>query len=174
MSRFSLEESQRAEFSRKSGEKSADSQNVRGFTLMELLLAMAVFALVVSVAIPGLSQYIDRSNEANAISDMGRIVLELQRFRLANGDQLPDSLDQVNWTELDPWGNPYEYLRIAGANPNPGQLRKDQNLVPVNTDFDLYSLGKDGESVPPFTSGKSRDDIVRAANGAFFGRAEDY
>ena len=53
-------------------------------------------------------------------------------------------------------------------------VRKDKNLVPINTDFDLYSLGKDGLSAGPLTAKDSRDDIVRANNGAFIGRAEDY
>jgi general secretion pathway protein G len=73
----------------------------------------------------------------------------------------------------DPWGRPYQYLNIALA-PNPGVLRKDKNLVPINTDYDLYSLGRDGDSVPPLNAAKSRDDIVRANNGAFIGKGEDY
>jgi general secretion pathway protein G len=57
---------------------------------------------------------------------------------------------------------------------NPGQMRKDKNMVPINTDFDLYSMGKDGESVLPLTAKKSQDDIVRASNGAFVGLGSDY
>jgi general secretion pathway protein G len=53
-------------------------------------------------------------------------------------------------------------------------MRKDKNLVPINTDFDLYSLGKDGESVGPLTAIPSRDDIVRANNGSYIGRADSY
>jgi general secretion pathway protein G len=54
------------------------------------------------------------------------------------------------------------------------QTRKDKNLVPLNSDFDLYSKGPDGESVPALTAGVSRDDIVRANDGAFIGVAADY
>lgn len=59
----------------------------------------------------------------------------------------------------------------AGAN---GQARKDRNLVPINSDFDLYSMGRDGQSAPPLTAKVSRDDIVRANNGGFVGLASDY
>ena len=55
-----------------------------------------------------------------------------------------------------------------------GQLRKDKNLVPINTDYDLYSKGPDGKSVTPLTANSSRDDIIRANNGAYVGEAEDY
>jgi general secretion pathway protein G len=61
---------------------------------------------------------------------------------------------------------------MVGANR--GQMRKDRNLVPINTDFDLYSMGKDGETVMPLTTPKSQDDIVRASNGAFVGLGSDY
>jgi general secretion pathway protein G len=44
----------------------------------------------------------------------------------------------------------------------------------VNTDFDLYSKGKDGKSKIPFTAKASRDDIVRANNGRYIGPVSDY
>jgi hypothetical protein len=55
-----------------------------------------------------------------------------------------------------------------------GHARKDHSLVPINTDFDLYSMGPDGRSSPPLTAQHSRDDIVRANNGAFIGIASEY
>jgi general secretion pathway protein G len=54
------------------------------------------------------------------------------------------------------------------------EVRKDRNLVPINTDFDLYSVGPDGDSQAPLTAAASRDDIVRANDGRFIGKAEDY
>ena len=53
-------------------------------------------------------------------------------------------------------------------------MRKDKNLVPVNDDYDLYSMGKNGTTSMPFNSARGRDDIVRANNGRFIGLAEDY
>jgi len=55
-----------------------------------------------------------------------------------------------------------------------GDVRRDKNLVPINTDFDLYSVGKDGDTATALTARQSRDDIVRANNGGYIGRAEDY
>jgi len=62
----------------------------------------------------------------------------------------------------------------GGGGGGAAQARKDRFLVPINTDFDLYSMGKDGESVPALTAAKSRDDVVRAANGAFIGLASKF
>jgi general secretion pathway protein G len=53
-------------------------------------------------------------------------------------------------------------------------MRKDRNLVPINSDYDLYSVGPDGDSSLPLTAATSRDDIVRANDGRFIGKAEDY
>ena len=50
-----------------------------------------------------------------------------------------------------------------------GHRRKDHSLVPVNSDYDLYSMGPDGDSQAPFTAQASRDDIVRASNGGYIG-----
>ena len=53
-------------------------------------------------------------------------------------------------------------------------MRKDRNLVPINTDYDLYSKGPDGASSPPLTARAGQDDIVRANDGAYIGVAADY
>lgn len=53
-------------------------------------------------------------------------------------------------------------------------MRKDHSLVPINSDYDLYSMGPDGKSQAPLTANASRDDIIRANNGAFYGKASNY
>jgi general secretion pathway protein G len=58
--------------------------------------------------------------------------------------------------------------------PKGVKIRKDRSLHPLNTDFDLYSLGADGRSVAPLTAKQSHDDIIRANNGGYYGYGEDY
>ena len=53
-------------------------------------------------------------------------------------------------------------------------MRKDHNLVPVNSDFDLYSMGKDEATNSTFTAKVSEDDIVRANNGGYVGLVSEY
>jgi len=69
--------------------------------------------------------------------------------------------------------NPYGYLKLGDKKAH-GHARKNHSLVPINTDFDLYSTGPDGRSSPPLTAKHSQDDIVRASDGAFIGVASDY
>ena len=47
-------------------------------------------------------------------------------------------------------------------------------MNPLNSDYDLYSVGEDGLTQKPLNASNARDDIVRANNGAFVGLAEDY
>lgn len=142
-----------------------------GVTLLELLAMLALIVVLSSFAIPAFNGYVERSRTARAVSDIGTISLQLYRWQL-NTHTLPASLADAGIATTDPWGRAYVYLRVAGANP--GQLRKGRDLVPINTDFDLYSLGPDGDSRAPLTANQSRDDIVRANNGSYIGVAENY
>jgi general secretion pathway protein G len=55
-----------------------------------------------------------------------------------------------------------------------GKSRKNKNLTPINSYFDLYSKGKDGLSTLPLTAKASRDDVILANDGAFIGLASNY
>ncbi|MFO0774683.1 MAG: pilin [Nitrospiraceae bacterium] len=62
----------------------------------------------------------------------------------------------------------------AAQGEPPAKPRKDRFLHPINSDYDLYSMGKDGESVEPLTAKKSHDDVIRANDGAFVGLAAQF
>ena len=148
-------------------------QRSRAFSLIELLLAVAILGVLISIALPRYSQYIDKTDYLTVIADLNNISQAIERYRISNS-AFPASLNDLNLDQLvDPWGNPYRYLNIT-TEKGKGKLRKDKNLVPINNDYDLYSMGKDGKSVSPLTSALSRDDIIRANNGGFYGYAKDY
>ena len=149
-------------------------RRLAGVTLIELCIGLAVVAILAMIAVPSYQNYIDEVNEKKAIADISAISQAVERYRIIHNETLPDSLADLSMdTMADPWGNSYQYYNIGTAKGK-GQLRKDQNLVPINSDFDLYSMGKDGASTGALTAAMSRDDIVRANNGDFIGRAEDY
>lgn len=145
-----------------------------GITLIELVIALAILGILSMIAIPPYQGYIDKSNNTTTIVDLTTIGLALERYQITNNNDLPDSLSDIGLdTMSDPWGNPYHYTNIA-TTKGIGALRKDRNLVPINTDYDLYSNGKDGSSVAPLTAAQSQDDIIRANNGSYIGLASAY
>jgi general secretion pathway protein G len=146
----------------------------RGFSLLELAIVLVVAALLMSIAVPTYGNYMTRAKVATVVTDMGQMELALSRYQVANNGVQATSLAEIGMdTKLDPWGNPYQYLDMTNIHGH-GGVRKDRNLVPINTDYDLYSMGPDGRSVAPLTASASRDDIIRANNGAYLGLASDY
>ena len=144
-----------------------------GFNLVELMIAIAILGLVASIAVPVYNDYRNEAAIAQAVHEIRQIEIQLKDFALDGN--LPTTLAEVGLEMIDPWGQPYRYLAIAVTPPpTKGAMRKDKNLVPINTDFDLYSLGEDGQTAMPLTAKASHDDVVRAANGAFVGLGEDY
>lgn len=189
----------------------------QGFTLLELMIVVAIIGALAGLAIPNYLNYLDKARLARAIAEIRYIEQVIDSYEAAN-ESLPNTLAEVGAGEMvDPWGNPYAYLNIAaltlpgsgsgggggggsapassttgghttsywfeptsayaanspGSGP-PSQPRKDRFLHPINSDYDLYSMGKDGESMEPLTAQKSHDDVIRANDGGFVGLAVDF
>jgi general secretion pathway protein G len=187
----------------------------RGFTLVELLIAISVLAILASIAVTNVRSALVVVRTQKAVQEIHLVEREITMFRLTNGDLLPTDLAEIGREILrDPWGHPYVYTPFlpttsspsgqpghgngngngggngggggngygngngggnGGGPPAPpgtiGQARKSRFLVPINSDFDLFSPGPDGDWVGPLTAQKSQDDIIRANNGDFVGPA---
>lgn len=137
-----------------------------------MLIGVAILAVLAGIVVPVYTQYKVKLDNAIAVTNIVNIEVAIESYFQAK-DSYPNSLTDVSMdTILDPWGSPYQYLNLDTSPP--GWARKDHALVPINSDYDLYSMGPDGQSVAPLTAAKSRDDIVRANNGSFIGLASDY
>jgi general secretion pathway protein G len=143
-----------------------------GMSLVEVMIVIAIMGIVSSIAVSVYKDYTSGANVNRAVTEIRMIDLMIKDYRLTTR-KYPPNLAALGVDYPDPWGNDYQYLDISTQNGN-GNLRKDHNLVPINTDFDLYSMGPDGASVSPLTAQSSRDDIIRANNGRYVGTAEGY
>ncbi|MBV2150038.1 type II secretion system major pseudopilin GspG [Sphingobium sp. AS12] len=127
-----------------------------GFTLLELLVVLAILGLLAAIVGPQVIKYLDSSRSKTAQVQAKNVVAALNLFKLDasrfpteqegiaalvkappnlsswNGPYLPDQSAIV-----DPWGRPY-LLR------NPGE----------HGEIDVYSLGSDGQ---PGGTGEARD-----------------
>lgn len=143
------------------------------FSLIELMISIAIVATLFTIAIPAYNNHQDKENVTKSIVDITEISAAIDRY-YASQLRFPESLTDIAMNnKKDPWGNAYQYLNITTVG-NLDKPRKDRNLHPVNSDYDLYSMGKDGLSKANFSNSKSVDDVVRANNGRFLGLAADY
>jgi general secretion pathway protein G len=121
-----------------------------GFTLIEILVVIAVLAMLAALVAPNVFQHVGTAKDATARSQIELLGAALDAYRLDNGrypstDQGLDALQEQptiqplpsNWrgpylrkaVPPDPWGNPYIYLSPGEANPR---------------GYDLLSLGARG------------------------------
>lgn len=159
-------------------------QRQSGLTLIEIMIAVAILAIISAIAIPLYQGYIAEARIGTAIKDIRQAELILDDLALDNnlgsldagntavrgvylqtpGGQLAlgDSGSTPAGTQpwLDPWGNIYRYRRPATRTDGGGNVSNDS----VNPQgYDLFSLGPDGV--------QNGDDIMRGCNGEFAGTA---
>ena len=125
----------------------------RAFTLLEVIIAVTIVALLASLVVPRLTKFLAGAHEDKAIAEVNTLANQVRLYittettgTLNNDFTLETLLDGddpylENANQLiDPWGNEYE-LRIPGE---------------INRDFDVVSLGADQEP--------SDDDIVHGSS----------
>ena len=121
----------------------------RGFTLIEIVIAVAILAVLAAVVMPRVIGRVDEARVARAKSDVQALSTALNLYKLDNfnypsTEQGLDALvaqpggqpEARNWKQggyierlpTDPWGNDYQYL-------SPGQRGT----------IDVWSLGADGQ-----------------------------
>ena len=147
-----------------------------GFTLVELMVVIAMLGTLSGIAIPAYSRYIDKARITKAIAEITILQKEIKLYEI-DRNTLPNSLADIGRGNLlDPYGNPYQYLNFATGlkGKGVGGKRKDQWDNPLNDDYDLYSMGRDGQSAQHLHNKKSHDDIIRAREGRFIGLASEF
>ena len=169
------------------------ARDPRGFTLVELLIVMWIITLLTGIAVPRYMGALDAARVVRAIGDIRAISGEIKIHQVMNGC-LPSTLADIGRGGMnDPWGRPYVYnvfslpgghggggggggscAACAGGCGTMGSARKDRRLVPINSDFDFYSVGKDGGSAPSLNAASSQDDVIRGSDGGFIGLGRDF
>lgn len=251
-----------------------------GFTLLELMIVVAVLAIVASIGVPQYVSALRIARTGKARQELVGIAQAIDSFRANHGGRLPLTLYQVGCGgKRDPWGSPFCYFNytdgtgdgldwaVSAGLVNPTALiggtvgsltigailpsaigggsdlqfaavdaslrrypqrpinlnavpvatvaeslltrlgrggdaiardellatlptsggfcvytgvvpeavrRRDQYMFPLNTDYDLFSLGPNVSTAISLGAALAQDDIIRANNGGYFGPASEY
>jgi general secretion pathway protein G len=145
----------------------------RAFSLIETLIVCALLSTLASLSAGVYLTALKTARVTRAIGDLHALDVDIRTFRLQN-NRYPTTLSEARpIVPNDPWGRPYVYTDLSQRGSR-GRARKDGRLNPINSDFDLYSVGEDGLTMTPLTAPTSKDDVIRARDGAFLGLAADF
>ncbi|MGH6926914.1 MAG: type II secretion system major pseudopilin GspG [Dongiaceae bacterium] len=117
-----------------------------GYTLVELLVVLAILGLLVAIAAPRLISYLGAAKADTAkiqVEKLGTILdlyhLEIGRYP-TDQEGLQSLVDRPS--QLDTWNGPY--LKNREALTDPWNRPYVYRFPGQHGDYDLYSLGADG------------------------------
>jgi len=61
-----------------------------GFTLIELMIAVAIIGILAAIAYPSYQEYVRRTHRAEAKSEMVEIMSRLQKYKISNFSYMPN------------------------------------------------------------------------------------
>jgi general secretion pathway protein G len=144
-----------------------------GFTVLELLIVITIMLVIAALAVPGMQSAIASARNARATSDVRTLGNAALGWYLQYGSP-PATLNDIGYGgQNDPWGSPYQYLNIS-TNLGTGVRRTDRFGVPINTYFEMYSMGPNRNSAASLSATQSQDDIIWANDGFYIGGAASF
>jgi len=145
----------------------------RAFSLVETLVVCGLIATLASLSAGIYVNALKRARITRAIGDLRALDTDIRAFH-TRFNRYPTTLAEARMpVPMDPWGSPYVYTDLTERSSR-GRARKDGRLNPINADFDLYSVGEDRRTSTPLTAANSKDDVIRAREGAFLGLASEF
>jgi Tfp pilus assembly protein PilE len=133
---------------------------VDAFTFIELLLMVSIIGILCGIAAPIYSDYTYRAQVETAKAIIRELEAGINVYKYRYGTYPATLSDAMIATPVDPWGNPYYYL--SSTDPSWGaNQRMDRHMRPLNNDFDLLSIGRDGKTATFLANRDAQDDVVR-------------
>ena len=110
-----------------------------GFTLIELMITVAIIAILIVIAIPSLQSARKSANETSAIAYLKMTTGVNMRYRMRFGAYPGDENDLINVGMLDPDQSPTGYVVNFSSALNSWSLRTDPELPGTSGDRYFYT-----------------------------------
>ena len=133
------------------------SPRVRGFTLMELMVVIAILGILITLVATNVGSKVDESRQTRAQAGCLEIKQAVEDYRMKHG-KVPNSLEDL--TQQDPKNNDLPYIEDASRLKDPWDhpyiLKQDGKK------YQILSYGADGE---PGGEAFDRDVTERGVDG---------
>jgi len=88
----------------------------RGFTLIEVMIVVAMIGILAAIAVPGYSQYMTDGRRTDAISFLSEVAGEQVRYFSSN-NRYADSMDELGYGDAATFVTPEGHYTVSVTNP---------------------------------------------------------
>jgi prepilin-type N-terminal cleavage/methylation domain-containing protein len=118
-----------------------------GFTLVEIMIVVAIIALLAAIAVPGFLRARKRSQASKIINDLRLVDAAVDQYAIERGKKTDDPVDVIDWTAY---------------------VKKDTNLYLTGADLLGHAFGPQTVDMIPKVPTASYDALSDVADSAFW------